>query len=72
MISSSTADAKSLSDLSLNMHGTIFIIMLADISAIDKVQHTAAHYVMNNYSWRNGITTMLSSRHSYSKLILLL
>ena len=32
-----------------------------DISALEKVQRTAARYAMNNYSWRSSVTTMLNS-----------
>ena len=33
----------------------------ADISTIDKVQCTTARYVMNDFSWRSSITTMLNT-----------
>ena len=44
--------------------------------SIDKGQHTAARYVMNDYSWISSVTTMLNSlllkcvRHFYSKLVM--
>ena len=49
-----------------------------DISALEKVQCTAARYAINNYSWRSRVTTMLNSldwptlksRCLYSKLVM--
>jgi len=49
-----------------------------DISTLVKVQHTAAWYALNDYSWRSSVTAMLNSLdwptlescHVYSKLVM--
>jgi len=53
---------KLLSDLSLNMH------IQYGHGAIDKVQRTAACHVMNNYSLRSSVTTILIA-HSIGPLL---
>ena len=35
-----------------------------DISALEKVQRTAARYAMNNYSWRSSVTKLSRLAHS--------
>ena len=34
---------------------------LNDIQALEKVQHRAAHWVMNDYSWYSSVSAMLHS-----------